>query len=257
MTIRFDLPPTGYASSIDGDQWNRRYHAEDMAGPLEPDVIAQVYAELPGAGTPGPAPLDTVYVRSASVDEIAPQGDTGLFQAWGTVLYRTLGRTAKVPDADGPGTIRSVQAAIVSTRVDRDAADSPIETSYDNVTMAHEVEGFELLTTYTFTRLEDADPTKNGRVDFIGKVNAGLWNGFADKTALMVGVDGDQEEDNPGSFTVVYSWQHRPSGWAVAVTHEDPFYPGKPLPLSEQDANSRKTIERVPATSFAPLNISW
>lgn len=263
-TITFDIEGSTYSAGVDGNVWNRRFLIQGMtSGPSIPNLIEEAYQLIPNTGTPSPAPISGIYVRDATLDRIwceDPSNPPGtLWSANGVVVYttpaRNIGGVIGIPDDNGPGITLAGSSSVVEIQTDRDVGGVQITTTYDNAVMAHQATAFGLAKSLTVGRLENTRPdTRKNLVE--GTLNEFAWNGYAAKTVLCSAIDWSTD-DGGVTFLVEYTFSIR-ADWTVTVTHEDPFFPGKPLPESDPDwtAAARTTRDMVPTSDFSVLNIT-
>ncbi len=266
-TLRFDTDQPNISAAIGGDSWARPFHIEGLQnGPDVSALAVEAYALLPNKGTLVPGPLVGMTVADARITQLwrerTPGG--GLANTWsvqGVVIYRSPTTTTagvEIPDANGPGITQSTEVTLEEYETDLDENDNQITTTFDNEIQAHRVTAYRPVTTIVWGRPEDASP--RARADtYTNKRNSGIWNGYADGTVLCQAIKYDTTDG--ATWNVRYVFVVKPFGWGQRVVHEDPYYPGQPIPLStipagaERDA-AQATPNLQQTISFAPLNIA-
>ena len=257
MAITYDLDGSQFTAGEQGDTWQRRYMVTGLLQASIPDRIVEAYAQIPDTGTA--APIPNMYLRSATLEEFVCEDESiPSWRAFGTIIYSTPtnvgGATYGVPDDNGPGITVQSSATVREVTVDKDRGGVTIETTFDGVTMAHELNGFATDDSLVFERIESTHPRAR-QATHRGTLNSALWNGYAAETVLCLSIECDTD-DLAASYRVVYSFAVRAEGWAQSIVHEDPMFPGKPLPQSLRDANSAKTFDTIPTSNFGALNIT-
>ena len=261
-TIQYDMEGSTYSAGVDGNVWNRRFYITGMlAGPSIPALIEEAYQLIPNTGTPAPAPIGNMFVRDATLDRIWCEDPVagGIWSANGVIVYttpaRNVGGVIGVPDDNGPGITIAGSSSVVEIETDRDVGGTQITTTYDNATMAHQATAFGVAKSLTVARLESTRPDSRKNV-VEGTLNEFAWNGYASQTVLCSGIDWSSD-DGGATWLVEYTFSIRPD-WTVTVTHEDPFFPGKPLPESDPNwtAAARTTRDMIPTSDFGLLNIT-
>lgn len=265
-TVRYDLEPSRYDTDFSGNTLVRGFTISGLLnGPALADLVDETFAELPAKGTPAPDPLNGLRLQGWGVERYyqernaagAPINSWGGF---GSLRYRTptfTTPTIEEPDANGPGITVSTTTSVEEFETPYDINGNQITTFYDQVTQAHTIRGFRTLRSHVFVRPEDANP-RSRRDGFEGKLNATIWNGYAVETVLLQTI-ADTTNDNE-SWEVEYTFVIRNEGWKVPLVHEDPFFPGHPLPLgglsAPEIANATYDAERFFTVDFGPLNIT-
>lgn len=234
-TLKFDLDwAVDFDAGRSGNSWRRSFVIEGLEAASIPDLIDEAFVLIPDIGTPTPTPVDGMFVRSSRIDRFAPDvgnpGPPQLHLGWGSVTYTTPTRSGgalTLPDDDGPGVIISSTSSVEEIETNRDANDVEITTTFDNVTMSHNVRTFGTARSFQFERLEDSSP--RARQDaHEGTLNNAVWNGYATGTVLCQTIDWSTD-DQGASYVVTYTFAVRPS-WNTTAIHEDPYWPGRPLP---------------------------
>lgn len=256
-TITYDTVGSTITAGESGNQWARRYVIDGMtSGPDIPSLIDEAYALIPDTGTAAPAPIFNMFVREASISRIwcaTPGGTT--WNATGTITYSTptsAGGTLGTPDDNGGGLSLSSTSTVEEIETSRDRTDTEITTTNDNVTMTHLARTFQVGRSFSFRRLESSSPRAR-QTAHEGTLNSGLWNGYGAETVLCQTIDW-QTDDFGVSYIVDYTFVYRPGGWQFTAIHEDPYFPGRPLPGATGGAVS--TVDLIDASNFALLNIT-
>lgn len=256
-TIELDIEGSRISSGLDGKQWERRFLINDMEnGPSIPALYDEAESVIPNTGTAAPAPLTNMFVRNYVIERV--WCDTSIFARWaceGTILYASpqsnYGGAISIPDNNGPAVLISGSSSVVEIETDLDVAGTQIITTSDNVTIAHSATTFGVARNITIGRLEVNAPY-NRKNNVEGRLNDALWNGYAAGTVLLSNLEW-QSDDDQGSYFVEYSFSIR-DDWSFIAVHEDPFFPGRPLPAAAGLA--RVVYDVVPRANFGLLNIT-
>ena len=246
-----------YTSGRAGDRWDRNWLVGGITASDVPNAIIEVFAQIPNIGDAAPAPLTNVFVADATITSFACAAGNALGQATGVLTYTTPSRSVFVPNDTGPGVTLTGGGAIQEIDVFRDINGDQLRTTFDNVTMGHKVRGFEVSSAPTFTRVEVTSP--RARADaYVGRVNSLVWNSYAARTVLCASIEGESQ-DRGATFVNTYTFHVRPS-WDVELYHDDPFYPGNPVPTTAPFGTPAAPGERtrgeiLPAVDFGPLGI--
>lgn len=261
-----DLDGSTFQTSLDGNSWSRRFRIDGLlSGPDIPSLYDEIFAVLPDPGSGAPLPIENMPIRENLIERIWCVPDS-VPQSWsciGTTVYTTPtsvggGLAGSEPNDDGPGitlsSSSSVQEIDVYYNTNGTSAADQLVTVNDGVTQAHRVSGFAVAETFTFSRLESTNPrSRNGSV--IGKLNAGLWNDYPVRTVLLSDIEVNSD-DGGTSYVVTYTFEQRPT-WDAVLIHDDPFFPGNPLPLTEAVGLDAIKIEKVLFDAdFNQLNIT-
>ena len=259
-TIELDMEGSSISSGLNGEQWNRRYLITGMEnGPSIPALYVEAYALIPDRGTAAPAPLVNLFVRDASIDRVwcEPDQSPARWSAEGTIFYsspnRNYGGSISVPDNNGPAVLISGSSSVVEVDVDQDISGPPVQltTTSDNVTLAHTARSFAVARNITVGRLEvNAPYSRKNNVE--GRLNSGLWNGYAAGTVLLSNLEWTSDDDQ-NSYFVEYSFSIR-DDWTFVAVHEDPFFPGRPLPGATGTA--RVAYDVIPRADFSLLDLT-
>lgn len=258
--IEYDLEGSRLVANLDGERWDRRYIIRGLeSGPSVPALIGEAFALIPDYGTPAPAPMVNLFVREATIDQIWCENQAGtLWSANGTVTYTTPARVGGglgVPDDDGPGVTLSSTSSSEEIETDLDRAGNQITTTYDNLVQAHSARTFRTGRNLQFGRVEVSSP-KSRQDTHEGTLNAASWNGYAAETVLCQSIDYFTDAQG-GSYTVTYTFQVKPDGWKFRAVHEDPLFPGHPLPNAGQPGLEPAVaeVDILPTSNFNALNI--
>lgn len=239
-----------------GGTWTRQFHTTDIDATALAAAMDEIYQSLPAVGAQGPAGMTAYYLADKVIEDVTPDPASGKLRAMGQLIYATPTRSIRAPSSSGPTVSRTSSAGIVQTSTDRDVAGVQIATFYDNVAQVHELDTFDVVTSFSRGRPLDVDPLTIAPT-YSGKLNLLLWNGFAALTVLCTGIDGDEREDAIGVWDAFYQFQYRAGGWQERATHEDPLYPGHPLPESEWGPTSSILVDVIPAVDFAGLGLTF
>ena len=263
-TIEYDTEGGTFTAGVDGNQWDRPFAISgllaggDPLNPSIPDLIDEAFVLVPNTGSAAPSPIANMFVRSSTFTRFWCENQvTPSWGASGNLIYTTPASVGgslpyTVPDANGPGITLSTSSGIQEIDVYYDKNGVQLTTTNDGVVQAHRGIGFAAVSTHTFTRVEDVHP--RARQDtFIGKVNSAPWNGYAAFTVLCANIE--VRSDDGENWITTYTFEVKPT-WAGTFIHDDPFYPGNPIPLSEADPSAVLNADTVPDVSFASLNIT-
>jgi len=249
--VAFDIGEVDFTTRIAGASWSRGFIVRDLVAPITDmeSLLAEVAAALPAAGSYADPPLNSLQLWNKRVSSVVD--DVGGARARGTLEYRTPTRSSQIPSQTGPATVRTASASAVQITTDLDDTGAQMTTTFDGKVLAHEAESFVTVSEFTLSRPEDADPETKGNA-YASHTNLNPWRGYAARTVLCVSISGAEDEPDSGIWTVDYRFQFRPS-WAFEAVHEDPFFPGRPLPGATGAA--RASYNQIPAIDFAGLNI--
>jgi len=264
-TITYDTDGGNFLAGIDGNTWAREFWISGLtsgvsvSAPNIPNLISEAFVLVPDTGTAAPSPILNMFVRSAGFDRFWCEDEaTPTWGASGVINYATPTRAGgafvgSVPDSNGPGITLATSSAVQEIDLYYDVLGAQLTTTNDNVTQAHRAVGFAVVASHTFTRLEDAHP--EGRINtYTGKLNSALWNGYAAKSMLCANID--VRSDDGENWVVTYTFEYKPPAqWQATFIHDDPFYPGNPIPLSEADPGALLVADVLDTVDFGPLNI--
>ncbi len=266
-TITYDIEGSRISYGVSGDQWGRRYTIDGLEAGVDPNnanvpaLIDEAYDLLPNTGASAPPEIPNMFVRDVSVDRIWCTDDNPVTPKWsadGVITYTTPtslggGIAGSIPNNNGPGVTLATSSGVteIDVHYERDGT-TQLVTTNDNVTQAHRGVGFGISSTHTFTRLETDYP--RARIDgYVGKLNAGLWNGYAAETVLCSAID--VRTDDAANHVVTYTFEVRPN-WQQVFIHDDPFFPGNPIPLSVADPGALLVADVINTADFSLLNIT-
>lgn len=253
-----DIDGSRFSSGESGNVWTRRYVITDMEnGPGYADLVDEAYDLIPDPGTASPLPIANMFVREASIDRIwcDSSANPQRWSAEGVITYTTptrAGGTIGLPDDNGVGVSVSSASTVEEIETNLDRGGAEILTTFDNVTISHLARTFQVGRTFGYRRLETSNP-RTRQTNHEGTLNAAIWNGYAAETVLCQTIDW-QTDDQGVSYIVDYAFVYRPAGWQFTATHEDPYFPGRPLPGATGAAVT--TVDLIPTSNFALLNIA-
>lgn len=254
-TITYDVIGSRITAGESGNRWDRRYKIEGMlSGPSIPNLIDEAYALIPNDGTPAPAPIVNMFIRESSIDRIWCENPGGTsWGAEGVITYTTptfVGGSLGTPDDNGLGIVISSVSSVEEFETDRDIGNTQITTTNDNVTMAHLARTFRVGQAITFQRVEVSNP-RSRQDTHEGTLNEFVWNGYAAKTVLLQTLDWETD-DQGASYRCNYTFVRRAS-WQFRAVHEDPYFPGRPIPGASGGAVAE--VDILPVSDFGALNI--
>lgn len=258
-TATYDIEGTRITSGVSGDVYSRRYVINGLTGgPSVPALMSEAYAVLPDTGTPAPFPLVNKFIRDTSIDRIWCEDNSGTSWACeGTLTYTTptsFGGVIGEPDDNGPGVTLSTATSVQEIDVYYNLAGAQLTTTNDNAIQAHRVQGFAVSSTFTFTRIESSNP--RDRINtYVGKLNEFGWNGYGARFVLCSGIN-VTSDDGGVSYVTEYTFEFQAQGWDAVLIHDDPFFPGNPIPLSVADGTAISLEKVVPDVDFSGLNIT-
>lgn len=259
MAIDYDIAgPTGYSSQNTGDTWARRYRVHSLPNTGIPQLIQDIYAEVPDNGTVGPSPLTHLVVARATIDEIHCASPTGLIEAYGTIFYSVPNALDNDPPPtgnDGAVISWSIASYTENEETTTDVNGTPIVVEdNDGVSRGRKITISQNRSRYALRRKEVNWPDARKKT-YENKVNSLSWNGLAAGTVRCESISADSIDGGALQWDVSYSFLHKPSGWNQIRLVGDDIETGKPLaaPVGAQEI----FIDEYEEVSFAPLNISF